>query len=136
MTHRENGMSKLSMTGMTSSGTLIVLFGMYGLYVRTASQHNLWLGNVRMGLTRADSSPCWRPVFRMPYRILAALARLAVRSGRSEELEIVVLRHQLMVLRRQIDRPESHDGDRSLLGALAAALPRPLRDGWKTTVSS
>ncbi len=35
MTHRENGTSKLSMTGMTSSGTLIVLFGMYSLYVRS-----------------------------------------------------------------------------------------------------
>ena len=34
------------------------------------------------------------------------MARLAVRSGRSKDLEIVVLRHQLVVLSRQIDRPE------------------------------
>jgi len=72
-------------------------------------------------------------VFRILYRLLTALARLTVRSGRSKDLEIVVLRHQLMVLRRQIDRPELNDDDRSLLGAVAAALPRRLRDGWIVT---
>ena len=77
--------------------------------------------------------PCWCPVFRILYRLLAALARLAVQSSRSKELEIVVLRHQLMVLRRQIDRPELNNDDRSLLGAIAAALPRRLRDGWIVT---
>lgn len=35
MTHRENGTSKLSMTGRTSSGTLMVLFGTYVSYIRT-----------------------------------------------------------------------------------------------------
>ena len=39
-------------------------------------------------------------------RFIVALARLAVRSGRSEDLEIVVLPHQLEVLRRKIDRPD------------------------------
>ena len=77
--------------------------------------------------------PCWCPVFRILYRFLAALARLTVRSGRSKDLEIIVLRHQLMVLRRQIDRPELNDDDRCLLGAIAAALPRRLRDGWIVT---
>ena len=77
--------------------------------------------------------PCWCPVFRILYRLLAALARLAVRSGRSKDLEIIVLRHRLTVLRRQIDRPELNDDDRSLLGAIAAALPRRLGDGWIVT---
>jgi hypothetical protein len=35
----------------------------------------------------------------MLYRSLAAMARLAVRSDHSKDLEIVVLRHQLGVLR-------------------------------------
>ena len=38
-----------------------------------------------------------------------------------------MLRHQLAVLRRQVDRPEFTDADRSLLGVIAAALPRSSR---------
>ncbi|MCP3934844.1 MAG: helix-turn-helix domain-containing protein [Actinomycetia bacterium] len=72
-------------------------------------------------------------MFRLLYRFLGALARLAVRSGRAKDLEIIVLRHQLTVLQRQIDWPELDDDDRSLLGAVAAALLRRLRDGWIVT---
>ncbi|MCP5043123.1 MAG: integrase, partial [bacterium] len=64
---------------------------------------------------------------------IAALARLAVRSGRSKDLEIIVLRHQLQVLRRQVERPATNDNDRTLLAAIAAALPRRLREGWIVT---
>ena len=70
---------------------------------------------------------------RISYRFLASLARLTVRSRRSKDLEIIVLRHQLGVLRRQVDRPELTDADRSLLGAIAAALARPSRAGWLVT---
>ena len=38
-------------------------------------------------------------MYRILYRFLASLARLTVRSGRSRDLEIIVLRHQLAVLR-------------------------------------
>ena len=72
-------------------------------------------------------------MYRILYRFLASLARLTVRSGRSKDLEIIVLRHQLGVLRRQVDRPEITDADRSLLGAIAAALARPSRAGWLVT---
>ena len=66
-------------------------------------------------------------MFRILYRFLASLARLAVSSGRSKDLEIIVLRHQLNVLRRQVDRPAVTDDVRTLLGAIAAALPRRIR---------
>ena len=72
-------------------------------------------------------------VHRIMYRLLVALVRLAVRSRRSKDLEIIVLRHQLGVLRRQVDRPEFTDADRTLLGAIAAALPRRSRAGWLVT---
>ena len=72
-------------------------------------------------------------MFRILYRLLAALARLAVRSGRSKDLENIVLRHQLTVLRRQVHRPDLNDDDRNLLGAIAAALPRRLRNNWIVT---
>ena len=62
-----------------------------------------------------------------------SLARLAVRSGRSKDLEIIVLRHQLTVLHRQYNRPAIADEDRALLGAIAAALPGPQRAGWLVT---
>ena len=65
-------------------------------------------------------------VSRILYRFLASLALLTVRSGRAKDLEIIVLRHQLTVLQRQDTRPLLSDDDRSLLGAIAAALPRPV----------
>lgn len=75
----------------------------------------------------------WSAVPRILYHLIAALARLAVRHGRSKDLEIIVLRHQLTVLRRQNVRPELNDDDRTLLGAIAAAVPRPCRHGWIVT---
>ena len=66
----------------------------------------------------------------MFYRLLAALVVLAARSGRSKDLEIVVLRHQLAVLQRTAKPPKLHDGDRSLLAAIARVLPRSRREGW------
>jgi len=72
-------------------------------------------------------------VFHIFYHLLAALARLAVQCGRSKDLEIIVLRHQIQVLRRQVDRPAVNENDRTLLAAIAAALPRRLRQGWIVT---
>jgi len=60
---------------------------------------------------------------RVLYRLIAALARLAVRSGHSKDLEIIVLRHQLGVLRRPAERPAITNRDRTLLGAIGAAPP-------------
>jgi putative transposase len=70
---------------------------------------------------------------RILYRLIAALARLAVRSGHSKDLEIIVLRHQLGVLRRPDERPAIANRDRTLLGAIGAALPREKRNGWIVT---
>ena len=48
---------------------------------------------------------------------------LCVRDAR-RNLEIIVLRRQLTVLRRKNNRPALVEEDRSLLGAIASALPR------------
>ena len=61
---------------------------------------------------------------RILYRAFVAMLTLLARSGRSKDLEIVVLRHQVAVLRRQVARLDLSEADRSLIGAIAAALPR------------
>lgn len=55
---------------------------------------------------------------------LLALVVLVGRSDRSKELEILVLRHELVLLRRQPARPRLGPADRALLAALSRALPR------------
>jgi putative transposase len=58
-------------------------------------------------------------------RCLLQLVLLRRRSEAFEELEIVVLRHELSVLRRQAGRPQLTMADRVLLAAASRLLPRP-----------
>jgi hypothetical protein len=51
-------------------------------------------------------------------RNLFALVRLLARPRRSTELEILVLRHELAMLRRQARRAKLMRADRTLLAAL------------------
>jgi putative transposase len=57
-------------------------------------------------------------------RRLLELAVLRMRSQRAKEIEILVLRHQLQVLERQVARPQLGTVDRALLAAFSRALPR------------
>jgi hypothetical protein len=57
-------------------------------------------------------------------RRLLELVVLRLRSERSKELEILVLRHQLQVLHRQVAQPRLGPADRVLLAALSRSLPR------------
>ena len=57
-------------------------------------------------------------------RRLLELIVLRVRSERSKELEILVLRQQLEVLQRQVARPRLRPADRVLLAPVSRVLPR------------
>jgi putative transposase len=61
------------------------------------------------------------------FRRALAVAALQLRSREFKELEIVVLRHELAVLRRQISRPRLDDSDRVFLAAASQLLGRANR---------
>jgi hypothetical protein len=55
---------------------------------------------------------------------LLELIVLVSREERAKELEILVLRHELSILRRQVSRPRVQAHDRLLLAAFSRMLPR------------
>jgi hypothetical protein len=76
---------------------------------------------------RDDAVSCcsdWR-TWASPTRF--TLLRLLPGSDRDKDAEILALRHQLAVLRRQLDgqRVRFEPADRALLAALLSTLPRP-----------
>jgi putative transposase len=64
-------------------------------------------------------------------RRLLELVVLRLRSEREKEIEIVLLRHQLRVLERQVARPQLTQADRALLAAFSRALPR---QAWRRSL--
>jgi putative transposase len=71
--------------------------------------------------------PLLLEIFRLGYwlsRRLFELVLLLACSEQKKEVEILLLRHELQVLRRQVARPQLRPADRVVLAALGQALPR------------
>jgi putative transposase len=64
-------------------------------------------------------------------RRLLELMLLRRRSEREKEIEILLMRHQLRVLERQVARPALTPADRALLAAFGRVLPR---GAWKMSL--
>ena len=84
----------------------------------------------RLGTVAAFLNLLRRPSALLPRLAYLSLCRsiqllaLLTHDDTAKDLEILVLRHQLAVLRRQTPRPKLEPTDRTLLAAISRALPR------------
>ncbi|MGH9086687.1 MAG: helix-turn-helix domain-containing protein [Acidimicrobiales bacterium] len=62
-------------------------------------------------------------LYRAFCRVLQVI-RLACRTDKDLAIEVILLRHEVAVFRRQVHRPVLQPADRALLAALARLLPR------------
>ncbi len=68
----------------------------------------------------------FRLLYLLMVRLFAWVALLA-RSGASKDVEILVLRHEIAILRRQVAHPKPDWADRAMIAALTRLLARHLR---------
>jgi len=70
---------------------------------------------------------CAVPLIPSLARLVLARIGWVFASGDSRDAEILALRHQILVLQRQINRPKFNETDRTILALLSNAIDRPRR---------
>jgi hypothetical protein len=80
--------------------------------------------SVACSALRTERTPLFASLVYVALRRVLALGLLGVRSSDFKELEIVVLRHELEILRRQTGRPQMRPADRVFLTASSRMVPR------------
>ena len=63
-------------------------------------------------------------LFTVMRRLVIGKLRWWIATGDERDAEILALRHQILVLQRQINRPRFTDTDRTILAVLSTALAR------------
>jgi hypothetical protein len=89
--------------------------------------HRLTCGSARArraGVADTIEAMTTSLVYLLLRQVLQMLTQIA-RDGGAKDVELLVLRHQVAVLRRQVQRPDLEPADRVVLAALSRLLPRP-----------
>ena len=73
---------------------------------------------------RRSRGHLWAFAYLAVRRLLELIVLLA-RSDEANEVELLALRHEVAILRRQVSRPRLEPADRALFAALSRLLPRP-----------
>src|SRR6476619_1946211 len=66
-------------------------------------------------------------LFYLLFQHMLGLVLLLGRTSSTKDIELLVLRHEVAVLRRSNPRPRLEWADRAVFAALVQRLPRPLR---------